>query len=143
MTNEDFVVVIRTVTLSMGAAIIALLAVMLVMFALDWRTGKKKLGGFKPVHVILGVYALFETIQDTTILLGRLDDGSPQTALLYPTLAAKAGLLIGLAMIFRETRRRLRGEVDDHGDTEGERQVKADSPEGRRLSDADTARRNE
>lgn len=141
ITNVDFVVIIRTLTLSMGAASMALLVLMLVTFAVD-RYRLKKLAGFKPIHFVLSFYALFETVQDTTILMGRLDDGDPQTALLYPTLASKAGLLVGLALIFREMRRRLRGEVDSLGDTEVERQVKADSPEGRRLSKSDTARRS-
>lgn len=140
MTNADFVIVIRSVTLSMDAAIITLLVFMLAIFFVDW-IGEKKLGGFKPVYGVLGFYALYETVQDTTILMGELDNDSPQTALLYPTLVAKAGLLIGLVLIFREARKRLRGEVDASGDTEVERQVKADSSEGRYLSDSDTARR--
>lgn len=109
ITNADFVVIIRSATLSLGTAIMVLLTFMLITFYWDWRH-RRRLGGFRPVHVILGVYALFETIQDTTILLGRLDEGSPQTALLYPTLAAKVGLMVGLWLIFRETWRRLRAD---------------------------------
>lgn len=101
---------IRVLALSLGAAVIAMTVIVFYAYLIAWRrTRASNTGGLLPLHVMaVSAYTILQSVAGALTILMLIDEGLPLGVIGPLQLVANATLVVGLIIIFRYQRRRVR-----------------------------------